>query len=249
MGGLRKYMPLTCALMWIATLAIAGIWPFAGFFSKDEIIWYTAAWAGAESNPFGALYAVYWGVALVTALMTAFYMTRLMIMTFHGANRTGAAGAAHLHEAPPVMTLPLIALAALSVFGGWINVPEALQASFAGLFGVLPMSEWLHHWLEPVTHAAAEIQVAGFGEAAYSAPLGGGEVSWALASTVAAALTVAVSARRAGDTQICRRGRRLRPPRRAPAGPPRQVVLRRGLRRHDRAAAAQAFQVVLEVHR
>ena len=198
MGGLRKYMPLTCALMWIATLAIAGIWPFAGFFSKDEIIWYTAAWAGAESNPFGALYAVYWGVALITALMTAFYMTRLMIMTFHGANRTGAAGAAHLHEAPPVMTLPLIALAALSVFGGWINVPEALQASFAGLFGALPMSEWLHHWLEPVTHAAAEIQVAGFGEAAYSAPLGGGEVTWALVSTVAAALTVAVSARLLG---------------------------------------------------
>ncbi len=195
MGGLRRYMPVTCAVMWIATLAIAGIWPFAGFFSKDEIIWYTAAWAGADANPFGALYAVYWGVALLTALLTAFYMTRLMIMTFHGANRTGGAGAAHLHEAPPVMTVPLIALAALSVFGGWINVPEALQASFAGLFGVLPMSEWLHHWLEPVTHAAAEIQVAGFGEAAHSAPPGGGEVAWALASTVAALLTVAVSVR------------------------------------------------------
>ncbi len=201
MGGLRKYMPLTCALMWIATLAIAGIWPFAGFFSKDEIIWYTAAWAGAGSNPFGGLYAVYWGVALLTALMTAFYMTRLMVMTFHGSNRTGAAGAAHLREAPPVMTLPLIALAALSIFGGWINVPEGLRESFAGLFGVLPMSEWLHHWLEPVTHAAAEIQVAGFGEAAHSAPLGGGEVLWALASTLAAALTVAVGARLLGSRE------------------------------------------------
>jgi len=201
MGGLRKYMPLTCALMWIATLAIAGIWPFAGFFSKDEIIWYTAAWAGAGSNPFGGLYSVYWGVALVTALMTAFYMTRLMVMTFHGSNRTGAAGAAHLREAPRVMTLPLIALAALSVFGGWINVPEGLRESFAGLFGVLPMSEWLHHWLEPVTHAAAEIQVAGFGEAAHSAPLGGGEVLWALASTLAAALTVAVGARLLGSRE------------------------------------------------
>ena len=84
MGGLRKYMPVTCAVMWIATLAIAGIWPFAGFFSKDEIIWYTAAWAGAESNPFGTLYAVYWAAALLTALLTAFYMTRLMVMTFHG---------------------------------------------------------------------------------------------------------------------------------------------------------------------
>ena len=193
MGGLQKYMPVTCAVMWIATLAIAGIWPFAGFFSKDEIIWYAAAWAGAESNPFGQLYAVYWGLAIATALLTAFYMTRLMVMTFHGPNRTGKAERSHLHEAPQVMTVPLIALAALSLFGGWINVPDALRESFAGLWGSLPMSEWLHHWLEPVTHAAAEIQVAGFGEAAHSAPPGGGEVAWALISTLAAAATVAVA--------------------------------------------------------
>ena len=193
MGGLQKYMPVTCAVMWIATLAIAGIWPFAGFFSKDEIIWYAAAWAGAESNPFGTLYAVYWGLALATALLTAFYMTRLMVMTFHGANRTGEAGKSHLREAPQVMTVPLIALAVASVFGGWINVPEGLRESFAGLWGSLPMSEWLHHWLEPVTYAAAEIQVAGFGEAAHAAPPGGGEVAWALISTLAAALTVAVA--------------------------------------------------------
>ena len=195
MGGLQKYMPVTCAVMWIATLAIAGIWPFAGFFSKDEIIWYAAAWAGAESNPFGTLYAVYWGLALATALLTAFYMTRLMVMTFHGPNRTGAVGRSHLHEAPQVMTVPLIGLAALSVFGGWINVPDALRESFAGLWGSLPMSEWLHHWFEPVTHAAAEIQVAGFGEAAHSAPPGGGEVAWALISTLAAAVTVAAAVR------------------------------------------------------
>ena len=195
MGGLRKYMPVTCAVMWIATLAIAGIWPFAGFFSKDEIIWYTAAWAGAESNPFGTLYAVYWAAALLTALLTAFYMTRLMVMTFHGGNRTGEKERSHLHEAPNVMTVPLVVLAALSLFGGWINVPEALQASFAGLFGALPMSEWLHQWLEPVTHAAAGIQVAGFGEAAHVTPAGGGEVAWALISTLAAAVMVAVAVR------------------------------------------------------
>ena len=198
MGGLRKYMPVTWVVMWVATLAIAGIWPLAGFFSKDEIIWYTAAWAGAESNPFGGLYTVYWGVALATALLTAFYMTRLMVMTFHGANRGGGGVQSHLHEAPRVMTVPLIALAVLSVFGGWINVPDALRESFAGLFGVLPMSEWLHHWLEPVTHAAAEIQVAGFGEAAHTAPAGGGEVAWALISTLAAAVTVAVAVRVVG---------------------------------------------------
>ena len=198
MGGLRKYMPVTCVVMWIATLAIAGIWPFAGFFSKDEIIWYTAAWAGAESNPFGTLYTVYWVVALATALMTAFYMTRLMVMTFHGSNRTGEARRSHIREAPRVMTVPLIVLALLSVFGGWINVPDALRESFAGLFGVLPMSEWLHHWLEPVTHAAAQIQVAGFGEAAHAAPTGGGEVAWALISTLAAAVTVAAAFRVVG---------------------------------------------------
>ena len=198
MGGLRRYMPVTCAVMWVATLAIAGIWPFAGFFSKDEIIWYTAAWAGAESNPFGTLYAVYWGVALLTALLTAFYMTRLMVMTFHGANRTGEKGRPHLHEAPGVMTVPLVVLAVLSLLGGWINVPEALRASFGGLWGILPMSEWLHHWLEPVTHAAAEIQVAEFGEAAHAAPAGGGEVAWALTSTLAAAVMVAAAMRFTG---------------------------------------------------
>ena len=195
MGGLRRHMPLTCSVMWIATLAIAGVWPFAGFFSKDEIIWYAAAWAGAESNPFGTLYAAYWGVALLTALLTAFYMTRLMVMTFHGTNRTGEAARSHLHEAPKVMTVPLVALAVLSFFGGWINVPEDLRTSFAGLFGTLPMSGWLHHWLEPVTHAAAEIQVAGFGAAAHTAPAGGGEVAWALAATLAAAVTMAAAVR------------------------------------------------------
>ena len=196
MGGLRTRMRVTWVVMWIATLAIAGIWPFAGFFSKDEIIWYTAAWAGAESNPYGALYTVYWLVALVTALLTAFYMTRLMIMTFHGASRTERGARTHLHEAPRVMTVPLIILAVLSVFGGWVNVPEALSESVVGLFGALPMSEWLHHWLEPVTEGAAAVQVAAMGDPSYSAPLiGGGEVVWALVSTLAAAVVVAAACR------------------------------------------------------
>ncbi len=194
MGGLRKHMPVTWGVMWIATLAIAGIWPLAGFFSKDEIIWYTAAWAGAPSNPFGGLYTVYWGLALVTALLTAGYMTRLMVMTFHGTSRCEDRVRARLAEVPVVMTIPLIALAALSIFGGWINVPDALQESFVGLFGVLPMSEWLHDWLDPVVHAATDIQVAAMGAASYVSPIGGGEVLWALASTGAAAVVVAVSA-------------------------------------------------------
>ena len=190
MGGLRKHMPVTWTVMGIATLAIAGIWPLAGFFSKDEIIWYAGAWAGAASNPYGRFYALCWIAAIFTALLTAFYMVRLMVMTFHGANRTGA-GASRLHEAPRVMTTPLVVLAGLSVFGGWLNVPEAFRRTPLGLFGLAP-GEWLHHWLEPVVHAAGEIQVAHVGEPAHHAPfVGGGEVLWAGLSTLAAAAVAA----------------------------------------------------------
>jgi NADH-quinone oxidoreductase subunit L len=190
MGGLRAHMPITWATMWIATLAIAGIWPFAGFFSKDEIIWQAAAFGGAESAPFPLLYGVYWIVALAAAMLTAFYMTRMMVMTFHGENRTGAEEAKHLHEAPAVMWVPLAVLAVLSVFGGWVNVPEALQTSWAGLWGVLPTGEWLHHWLEPITEQAHRIQEVNLGTVAHSAPIGGGEVLWAFVSTAAAGLVV-----------------------------------------------------------
>jgi NADH-quinone oxidoreductase subunit L len=203
MGGMRKFMPVTAATMWIATLAIAGIWPFAGFFSKDEIIWYAGA---AAVGPYAGLYTVFWLLALAAALLTAFYMTRMMVMTFHGANRTGSEEAKHLHEAPLTMTVPLMLLAVLSVFGGWINVPEGLQASFLGGFGALPMSEWLHDWLDPVTHAAVAIReealvAAGAlaGAEHYhgflkKAPFGGGEVAWAVISTGLAALVVATAA-------------------------------------------------------
>ena len=213
MGGLKDRMRITWVVMWIATLAIAGIWPLAGFFSKDEIIWYTAAWAGAEANPFGGLYTLYWAVALVTAMLTAFYMTRLMVMTFHGETRLEHGARSHLHEAPRVMTIPLIVLAVLSVFGGWVNVPEALSESALGLFGALPMTEWLHHWLEPITHDAAAIQVAALGEAAHSAPgLGGGEFVWALLSTLAAAIVVAVAVRQLAPRRVMAAAEDATPP-------------------------------------
>jgi len=193
MGGLKRFMPVTWITMWIATLAISGIWPFAGFFSKDEIIWYAGAWAGAPGAPFPGLYRIYWVLALVAALLTAFYMTRMMILTFHGENRTGEEEARHLHRAPLVMTVPLGVLAVLSVFGGWINVPDALRESFAGLGGLLPMGEWLHHWLEPVTGLAHEVQAEHLGEASHYSPFGGGEVAWAAISTLLA-LGVVVAA-------------------------------------------------------
>jgi len=138
MGGLRRYLPWTATLMWIATLAIAGIPPLSGFFSKDEIL--GAAFALGTAEP---VWLVYWAMGVAAALLTAFYMTRLMLYTFHGPNRTGERERAHLHEAPWVMTGPLVVLGALSLAGGVLNLPE--------LVGGKP---WLEHWLAPVTALA-----------------------------------------------------------------------------------------------
>ena len=141
MGGLRRYMPWTTALMWIATLAIAGVPPLSGFFSKDEIL--AAAFARGTSNP---VWLLFWFFGLAAALLTAFYMTRLMLYTFHGPNRTGERERGHLHEAPWIMTGPLVVLGALSIAGGLLNIPELLSGN-----------AWLHHWLEPVTQAGAAL--------------------------------------------------------------------------------------------
>ncbi|HKP13270.1 MAG TPA: proton-conducting transporter membrane subunit, partial [Blastocatellia bacterium] len=108
MGGLRPYLPVTAILMWIATLAIAGIPIFAGFFSKDEILGAVfararestladARWLGIPGDL--VLYAVY-AMGLAAAFLTAVYMTRMMLYTFHGPNRTGDEERRHLHEAP-----------------------------------------------------------------------------------------------------------------------------------------------------
>jgi NADH-quinone oxidoreductase subunit L len=160
MGGLRRWLPWTWGLMWIATLAIAGIFPFAGFFSKDEIL--ASVFARAQHSPLAesswlgipgamVLYGIY-VISLVAALLTAVYMTRMMIYTFHGPNRTGERERDHLHEAPWVMTGPLVVLGILSFVGGWLNLPAILGES-------LPI-EALHHWLEPVVGASA-VRLAG----------------------------------------------------------------------------------------
>ncbi|MBI4542588.1 MAG: NADH-quinone oxidoreductase subunit L [Gemmatimonadetes bacterium] len=137
MGGLATCLPVTSRVMWVATLAIAGIPPLAGFFSKDEIL--AAAFGRGAESPFW--YGV-WLLGAAAALLTAFYMTRLMLYTFHGPNRTGTPERPHIRESPRVMTLPLVALAALTVAGGLLNLPHVGT---------------LHHWLEPVTRAAAEL--------------------------------------------------------------------------------------------
>jgi NADH-quinone oxidoreductase subunit L len=137
MGGLKRWLPWTAGLMWLATLAIAGIPPLSGFFSKDEIL--ASAFGRGPEAP---LFYVIWGVGTVAALMTAFYMTRMMLYTFHGPNRTGETERSHLHEAPWVMTGPLVVLGAGAALGGLLNLPE-----------ILPGAGWLEHWLEPVTSA------------------------------------------------------------------------------------------------
>ncbi|RPJ49387.1 MAG: NADH-quinone oxidoreductase subunit L [Candidatus Latescibacterota bacterium] len=118
MGGLRKKMPLTFLSMFLATLAIAGIPGFSGFFSKDEILW--NAWAGPHGHP------LLWAAGALGAGITAFYMFRLVFLAFFGECRASEETKHHLHESPRVVTTPLLALAALSVAGGWVGIPEAL---------------------------------------------------------------------------------------------------------------------------
>jgi NADH-quinone oxidoreductase subunit L len=149
MGGLLPVMPRTAWTLMIATAAIAGIPPFAGFFSKDEILW--KAWSGSHGH------GVLWLIGLAAAGMTAFYMGRLVFMALHGSFRGGEAMKTHLHESPGVMTWPLILLAAGSVLSGLVGVPHA----FGG-------SNRIESFLEPAilagTHrAAAETHHGGAG--------------------------------------------------------------------------------------
>ncbi len=129
MGGLKKFMPVTHITFLLGCLAIAGIPPFSGFFSKDEIL--TAA---LLKNP------VYYVFGVIGALMTAFYMFRLYALTFQGKFRGTHEQEHHLHESPKAMTIPLIVLAILSVAGGWIGIPEVLMKD----------AHRLHSFLAPV---------------------------------------------------------------------------------------------------
>jgi NADH-quinone oxidoreductase subunit L len=141
MGGLRHSMPWTFGLMMVATLAIAGIPPFSGFFSKDEIL--AAAFARGGEAP---VYYVFYGMGILAALLTAYYMARLMAMTFMGENRTGERERPHLHEAPWIMTGPLVVLGVLSFVGGVLNLPHLVGGHAA-----------LERWLEPVLAPALAI--------------------------------------------------------------------------------------------
>jgi NADH-quinone oxidoreductase subunit L len=145
MGALRKKIPTTFATMLIGTLAIAGIPGFAGFFSKDEILW--QAWS-AHNGAFRAL----WYVGFVTALMTSFYMFRLIFLTFFGGPRMSHEVEHHVHESPRSMTVPLIVLACCSIFAGYLGV----SPSIARLVGLHGDTNRFEHFLAPVFENSTE---------------------------------------------------------------------------------------------
>jgi NADH-quinone oxidoreductase subunit L len=144
MGGLKSAMPVTYWAMLAATLAIAGIPPLAGFFSKDEILWRT----------WDAGHVVLWAIGFATAGLTALYMFRLFFLTFHGKFRGTGEQRQHLHESPPSMTVPLAVLGVLSVVGGWIGIPAAIGQSLGGIPNAI------EGWLAPVFESGHAEDVA-----------------------------------------------------------------------------------------
>jgi len=135
MGGLKGTLKITFITMMIGTIAISGIPPFAGFFSKDEIL--AAAYA---HNP------TYYVIGVITAMLTSFYMFRMMYLTFYGKFRGTHEQEHHLHESPSTMTIPLIVLAVLSIVGGFLGVPAALGGH-----------HWLHQYLSPVFEGSVKV--------------------------------------------------------------------------------------------
>lgn len=144
MGGLRKYLPITHFTFVLGWLAIIGMPPFAGFFSKDEILWQ------AYSSPRGHI--MLWIAGAIGATLTAFYMTRLLALTFWGKSRIQTS--VHPHESPLTMTIPLIVLGLLSVIGGWVGVPHVISE----YLGHVP--NYWEQWLEPLIRKLPEASAA-----------------------------------------------------------------------------------------
>ncbi|TKJ37958.1 NADH-quinone oxidoreductase subunit L [candidate division LCP-89 bacterium B3_LCP] len=146
MGGLRKHMPKTYWTFLLATLAIAGIPGFSGFFSKDEILW----------KAFSSGNIAVWVIGAIAAGLTAFYMFRLVYMTFFGEFKPAQSGE-HPHESPSVMTVPLMILAVLSIIGGWVGIPHVLGGG-----------NHIEHWFHPVFAGSEHISTLHQGHGIHS---------------------------------------------------------------------------------
>ena len=155
MGGLARKIPLTFATFLVATAAIAGIPPLAGFFSKDEILWFAFASARGGSP-------LLWAVLATTALLTALYMFRLLWLVFLGRSRVASEVARHVHESPWSMTGALVVLAVLSAAGGFMAVPHFLEP----LLPLPPIAESLHRFETPLLVLSVGIAAAGIAAAA-----------------------------------------------------------------------------------
>ncbi len=150
MGGLKKYMPITHLTFFLGWVAIIGLPPFAGFFSKDEILWMSF------HSPMG--HTALWVLGALGATMTAFYMTRLMCLTFWGPSRVPKN--IHPHESPWLMTVPLMVLGFLSVVGGWIGIPHVISEVLPGHPQNI-FADWLAPALKPIPnlgHADASLE-------------------------------------------------------------------------------------------
>ena len=156
MGGLARKIPVTFATFAVATAAIAGIPPLAGFFSKDEILWFAFASERGGS-------ALLWATAALTALLTSLYMFRLLWLTFFGAPRMSAETAHHVHESPLSMTAVLAVLAVLSAIGGFLALPHFLEPQLP----LPPAKPELRHFETPLVIASIVIALAGLAGAAY----------------------------------------------------------------------------------
>jgi len=146
MGGLKKHMPVTYWTFVIAALAISGIIPFAGFFSKDAILF--SAWE--EGNP------IIWALAVTAAFMTAFYIFRLVFLTFMGKPRVEPHALHHLHESPRIMTVPLIVLAGLSTIGGFVGISVIKGGN---IFGSFLEGVFGGHHVEEVSHISLSFEL------------------------------------------------------------------------------------------
>jgi NADH-quinone oxidoreductase subunit L len=150
MGGLKKLMPITYKLFMIGSLALAGIIPLSGFFSKDEIIMF--AFSSANPDYLGVVGVVTVGLALIGVVLTGLYSFRLMFLVFHGkqneaSKRLADEGLHHGHEAPRSMMAPVLVLGLLSLIGGWLVIPGAwnLVGDFLHHADAAPVREALHH--------------------------------------------------------------------------------------------------------